>query len=91
MAIQVNQTAKGTATGPVTSIASAALNQPAGDLIVIELKSIEEVLKSKDIIEKFNAQGADPYITQPSEFASILRKDIVKWREVVKVSGAQID
>ena len=54
-------------------------------------RDIEEVLKSKDIIEKFNAQGADPYITQPSEFASILRKDIVKWREVVKVSGAQID
>ncbi len=54
-------------------------------------RDIEEALKSKDIIEKFNAQGADPYITQPSEFASILRKDIVKWREVVKVSGAQID
>ncbi len=52
---------------------------------------IEEALRSKDIIEKFNAQGADPFITQPSEFANILRKDIIKWREVVKVSGAQID
>ncbi len=52
---------------------------------------IEEILKNKEIIEKFNAQGADPFITQPSEFANILRKDIIKWREVVKASGAQID
>lgn len=35
MAFQVKNTAKGTATGPVTSIASAAINQSAGDLIVI--------------------------------------------------------
>jgi hypothetical protein len=35
MAILVSQTAKGSATGPVTSIASSALNQPAGDLIVV--------------------------------------------------------
>ena len=52
---------------------------------------IEEILKNKEIIEKFNAQGADPFITQPSEFANILRKDIIKWREIVKASGAQID
>jgi tripartite-type tricarboxylate transporter receptor subunit TctC len=52
---------------------------------------IEEILKNKEIIEKFNAQGADPFITQPNEFANILRKDIIKWREVVKASGAQID
>ena len=52
---------------------------------------IEEILKNKEIIEKYNAQGADPFITQPNEFANILRKDIIKWREVVKASGAQID
>ncbi len=52
---------------------------------------IEEILKNKEIIEKFNVQGADPFITQPNEFANILRKDIIKWREVVKASGAQID
>lgn len=52
---------------------------------------VEEILKNKEIIEKFNAQGADPFITQPNEFANILRKDIIKWREVVKASGAQID
>jgi tripartite-type tricarboxylate transporter receptor subunit TctC len=54
-------------------------------------KDIEEALNSKDIKEKFSAQGADPFITQPAEFASILKKDIVKWREVVKASGAQLD
>ncbi len=54
-------------------------------------QDIQEVLKSRDVIEKFQAQGADPFITQPAEFAAILRADLAKWSEVVKASGAQID
>jgi len=54
-------------------------------------QDIQEVLKSRDVIEKFQAQGADPFITQPSEFAAILRADLAKWGDVVKSSGAQID
>jgi hypothetical protein len=30
-------------------------------------------------------------ITQPAEFAGMLRKDLAKWSVVVKASGAQID
>jgi tripartite-type tricarboxylate transporter receptor subunit TctC len=52
---------------------------------------IEEVLKNPDVIEKFNSQGADPLITQPSEFALIVKKDILKWGDVVRSSKAQID
>jgi tripartite-type tricarboxylate transporter receptor subunit TctC len=52
---------------------------------------IEEILRSKDTAEKFSAQGAEILITQPNEFASILKKDIAKWRDVVKASGAQLD
>jgi tripartite-type tricarboxylate transporter receptor subunit TctC len=54
-------------------------------------QDVQEVLKSKDVIERFNAQGADVLITQPAEFASILKKDLAKWSVVVKASGAQID
>jgi tripartite-type tricarboxylate transporter receptor subunit TctC len=54
-------------------------------------QDIQEVLKNKDVIEKFNAQGADVLITQPAEFGALLKNDLAKWGEVVKASGAQID
>ena len=52
---------------------------------------VNEALQSKDIIEKFSAQGAEPYPTDPQEFALLLKADIVKWSKVVKASGASID
>jgi tripartite-type tricarboxylate transporter receptor subunit TctC len=54
-------------------------------------QDIQEVLKNKEVIEKFNAQGADVLITQPTEFGIMLKNDLVKWGEVVKASGAQLD
>jgi len=52
---------------------------------------VNEVLKSKDIVDKFAAQGAEPYITSPQQFASVLKADIAKWSQVVKASGASVD
>ena len=49
------------------------------------------LLRSKEVAEKFAAQGAEPYLTSPSEFTRVLRADIQKWGEVVKASGAHID
>jgi len=54
-------------------------------------QDVQEVLKNKEVIDKFNAQGADPLIRQPAEFAAILKADLAKWAEVVRQSGAQID
>lgn len=52
---------------------------------------VNEILKSKDMVEKFAAQGAEPYATDPQQFANVLRADIVKWGQVVKASGASVD
>ena len=52
---------------------------------------INELLKSKDVVDKFAAQGAEPYITDPQQFAGVLKADIVKWGQVVKASGASVD
>ena len=54
-------------------------------------QDVAEVLRNPEVIEKFNSQGADPFITQPNEFALIVKKDIQKWGEVVRTSKAQID
>ena len=52
---------------------------------------IAELLRDKDLIEKFAGLGADPYATRPEQFGRILQDDIQKWAQVVKASGARID
>jgi tripartite-type tricarboxylate transporter receptor subunit TctC len=34
------------------------------------------------------AQGLEPAVSSPHEFATYLRSEIVKWGKVVKASGA---
>jgi tripartite-type tricarboxylate transporter receptor subunit TctC len=52
---------------------------------------VADILRSKDVVEKFSAQGAEPYITDPQQFATVLRADILKWGQVVRASGASVD
>jgi tripartite-type tricarboxylate transporter receptor subunit TctC len=52
---------------------------------------VNEVLRSPDVVEKFMAQGAEPYATDPKQFAAVLHSDIAKWSQVVKDSGASVD
>ena len=52
---------------------------------------VNEVLRSPDVVEKFMAQGAEPYVTDPAQFAAVLHADIAKWSQVVKASGASVD
>jgi tripartite-type tricarboxylate transporter receptor subunit TctC len=54
-------------------------------------QDVNELLGNKDVIERFNSQGADPLARTPAEFANMLRADLATWAEVVKTSGAQID
>jgi tripartite-type tricarboxylate transporter receptor subunit TctC len=52
---------------------------------------VNALLKSKEVVESFAAQGAEPYLTSPGEFTKVLRSDIQKWGRVVKESGASLD
>lgn len=52
---------------------------------------LREVLTSKDVVDKFAAQGAEPLITTPAQFAAIVKTDITKWSALVKSSGAKVD
>jgi tripartite-type tricarboxylate transporter receptor subunit TctC len=36
-------------------------------------------------------QGAEPMVMTPDEFDRYLRKDIEKWANVVKISGAKVE
>jgi tripartite-type tricarboxylate transporter receptor subunit TctC len=52
---------------------------------------VNEVVKSREVTDRFAAQGAEPYLTSPQEFAAVVKADIDKWGKVVKASGANLD
>jgi tripartite-type tricarboxylate transporter receptor subunit TctC len=53
-------------------------------------KAINKVIERADVKEAWQKQGAVPMVMTPAQFDAYLRKDIDKWAEVVKVSGAKI-
>ena len=52
--------------------------------------SINKVINRPDVKEAWLKQGAIPLVKTPEEFDAYLRKDIEKWANVVKISGAKI-
>ena len=48
-------------------------------------------LKTREVTEKFSAQGAEAYESSPEQFAALVKTDITKWSKVVKDSGATVD
>jgi tripartite-type tricarboxylate transporter receptor subunit TctC len=51
---------------------------------------IGKVLQRPDVKETWAKQGAEPMLMKPAEFKTYLEKDIEKWADVVKVSGAKV-
>jgi tripartite-type tricarboxylate transporter receptor subunit TctC len=51
---------------------------------------INTVINKPEVKEVWLKQGAIPLVMSPEEFDAYLRKDIEKWANVVKVSGAKI-
>lgn len=66
---------------------------PAGTpkAIVTRLnREVGQILKAPDMKERFRTQGVDLVSSTPEEFAALIRREIPKWREVVKKSGASV-
>ena len=47
--------------------------------------------RSPDLKQKLVEQGADPVGNSPEEFAKLLKEEVAKWAEVVKISGAKAE
>lgn len=58
------------------------------DIIKVLNTEIGKVIDRPDVREAWAKQGAIPMHMTPAEFDAYLRKDIDKWANVVKVSGA---
>ena len=60
------------------------------EIITFLNTAINKVINLPDVKEVWLQQGAIPLVKTPDEFDAYLRKDIEKWADVVKVSGAKI-
>ena len=61
--------------------------QPIVDKLNAE---IGKVVQSTEVKAMWAQQGAEPLVMTPAEFTAYLEKDIKKWAEVVKISGAKV-
>jgi tripartite-type tricarboxylate transporter receptor subunit TctC len=60
------------------------------EIITFLNTNINKVLNNSEVKAAWLKQGAVPLVKTPEEFDAYLRKDIEKWANVVKVSGAKI-
>ena len=52
---------------------------------------VNKLLVNPEVRATINAQGAEPEAMTPANFASMLKADYVKWKDIVEASGAKID
>jgi len=67
---------------------------PAGtpeDVVKVLHEAIVEALKDPEVVEKFQAQGAQVTIDTPEQFAEFIAAETEKWADVVKRSGATVN
>ncbi len=76
------------------AVAFFALMTPAGtpQPIIARLSSeLDKILHRPEVMERFQQLGAEPVGGTPAELAAFIASETIKWREVVKVSGAKAD
>jgi tripartite-type tricarboxylate transporter receptor subunit TctC len=54
-------------------------------------QALNKVLNDKDIIQRLEVHGADVETSTPEQLAEMVRKDLIKWRQVVQRAKLQAD
>jgi len=68
----------------------APANTPA-EIISRLSTTIAKSLQAPEVLRRFASEGIDPVGSTPEAFGRQVREDLVKWAEVVRVSGAKVD
>lgn len=66
---------------------------PAGTPRAIMMRlsrEIGQIINTPEMKERFRKQGIDLVTSTPEAFAELIRREIPKWREIVKKSGAHV-
>ena len=61
------------------------------DIVAKLADAIARAARSPDTSQRLQDLGAEPVGNTPEEFGKLLREELVRWAEVVKVSGARAD
>lgn len=61
------------------------------DIINTLAAAIAKAARAPDMQKRLLEQGAEPVGNSPEEFAKIMKEEVVRWAEVVRVSGAKAD
>ena len=67
---------------------------PAGtprDIVQELAEGIQRATRDADVRKRMLEQGAEPVGSTPEEFTKLLREEVARWAEVVKISGARAD
>jgi tripartite-type tricarboxylate transporter receptor subunit TctC len=69
-------------------VAPAGTPAPIIDKLSAE---VDRILKKPDVIERFAKLGATPVGGTPKQLGDFIAAETIKWKEVVKTSGAKVD
>ena len=61
------------------------------DIVNTLAGAITKATRSPDTRQRLLDQGAEPVGNTPEEFSKLLREELTRWAEVVRVSGAKAD
>jgi tripartite-type tricarboxylate transporter receptor subunit TctC len=61
------------------------------DIVAALAAGVARAAKDPETRRRLDEQGGEPVGSTPEEFAALLREEVTKWAEVVKVSGAKAD
>jgi len=54
-------------------------------------EGVQRATRDADVRKRMVEQGAEPVGSTPEEFTRLLREEVARWAEVVKISGARAD
>jgi len=54
-------------------------------------EGVQRATRDADVRKRMVEQGAEPVGSTPEEFAKLLRQEVARWAEVVKISGARAE
>ena len=67
---------------------------PAGtprEIVHTLANGIIRATRDSEVRRRMLEQGAEPVGSTPEEFSKLLREEVARWAEVVKISGARAD
>ena len=69
---------------------SSDLGMPK-DMVQALSQAVGKAARDPDMRRRLAEQGAEPVGSSAEEFSRIMRDEVAKWAEVVKVSGAKAE